>query len=99
MLPGSWTAFALVAIFLVGAWFYVAQARHPQQKQGAAFLIFVVAAGVTAAVVYSIVFWVVAGLGLVGHVSLALAAAAALAIAFLIGRALIRRPPRSAPPI
>lgn len=99
MFPGSWVGFTLIAIFLVGAWFYVARARHPAQKQGAAYLIFVVAFSVAVAVIYSVVFSLLAALDLVGDISLGIAVAVAVLCAFAVGRALIRRPPRSAPQI
>lgn len=98
-MPEPWIAVVLFVLVLVASWFYVGQARHPDQKPVAAYLIFVVAFSVTIAVVYGLLFTLIASIGAVGNLSLAIAVALGAVAAFLIGRSLIRRPPRPTPRI
>lgn len=98
-MPEPWIAVLLFAAFLVTSWVYVARARHPGQKPLAAYLIFVVAFSVTVGLVYGLLVSVIARLGVVGNLSLVLVVVVAAVLAFLIARSLVRRPPRSSPPL
>jgi hypothetical protein len=84
--------------FLVGAIFYTRQARHPQARPLAAYLVFVIVFTVSAFVAFAAITLILQGLGQTGALSHPVGAALFLLIvfvpAFFLGRWQLRKPPR-----
>jgi len=64
MSTGAWSLIVW-AVFLLAAAVYVARYRHRSQRPIAAFLIFVTLFSATAAVLYFLLIWLAAALGLI----------------------------------
>lgn len=91
-------ALAVWLAFLVGAVFYTRQARHPQVRPLAAYLIFVMVFTVSSFVVFATVTLILQVLGQTGALSHPAGAVLFLLVvfipAFLLARWQLRKPPR-----
>jgi hypothetical protein len=97
----SFVAVALWGAFMAGAVFYTQEARHPETKPLAAYLIFVTIFSVVALAIFGGLTAVLRGLGqtdlLEEPLSVAVFLAAIFLPAFFLGRWQIKKPPREVP--
>ena len=94
----SFLAVALWGAFMAGAVFYTQEARHPETRPLAAYLIFVTIFSGVALAIFGSLTSVLTGLGQIGLLEDPLWAAAFLAAvfcpAFFLGRWQLKKPPR-----